>query len=548
MKPFKILLLTSIGILITACGGSGGSSSEPMPEPVPEGVSPVISNLNIVTPVSATINEGKGSTYIGGTFDFVDPDGDVVTVRLTTSSGADISTNITPGATSGTLEAFYEVSTVLAGSYNYNIWVEDSQGNDSNVFSGTYTVTEDLDVSFGQEGIVIFDDAASGFDEEALGSVLQSDGKIVVVGRQYNGLNDDVLVQRYTTDGSLDTNFANNGTLVYNSGDHEIAYDVALQNDGKIILVGYIREFGAGEKNILIIRLNTDGTYDTTFGGDGIVTTNVSEYGEYGYAIAIQGDGKIIIAGEVSIGGADVQALIARYNSDGTIDNTFGSAGITTYDGIGWDIAYGVTVQPDGKIVTTGSTSEEAYPGVALTDLLLLRLNTDGTPDDTFGTNGVVTYNSIYESGRAVRIQNDGKIIVAGTRWSYSSIENAALLIRYNSDGSMDTTFAENGVLIYKKEYGFPSIAGHAISLLDNGEIVMAGFVNTDGFVIRVTNDGIYDNTLSIDGISAVVSGGYAQLKSVLVQSDGKIVVAGNSTLHDNYSDKALFLARLTGD
>lgn len=547
MKPFKILLLTSIGILITACGGGGGSS-EPVPEPVPEGVSPVISNLNIVTPVSATINEGKGSTYIGGTFDFVDPDGDVVTVRLTTSSGADISTNITPGATSGTLEAFYEVSTVVAGSYNYNLWVEDSQGNDSNVFSGTYTVTEDLDVSFGQEGIVIFDDAPSGFDEEALGSVLQSDGKIVVVGRQYNGLNDDVLVQRYTTDGSLDTNFANNGTLVYNSGDHEIAYDVALQNDGKIILVGYIREFGAGEKNILLIRLNTDGTYDTTFGGDGIVTTNVSEYGEYGYAIAIQGDGKIVIAGEVSIGGTDVQALIARYNSDGTIDNTFGSAGITTYDGIGWDIAYGVTVQSDGKIVTTGSTSEEAYPGVALTDLLLLRLNTDGTPDDTFGTNGVVTYNSIYESGRAVRIQNDGKIIVAGTRWSYSSIENAALLIRYNSDGSMDTTFAENGVLIYKKEYGFPSIAGHSISLLDNGEIVMAGFVNTDGFVIRVTNDGIYDNTLSIDGISAVVSGGYAQLKSVLVQSDGKIVVAGNSTFHDNYSDKALFLARLTGD
>jgi len=546
MKQITAILLVSItAMFINACGGGGGSSE---PVPVEEGVSPVISNLNIVTPVSATINEGKGSTYIGGTFDFVDPDGDVVTVRLTTSNGADVSTNITPGATSGTLEAFYEVPTVVAGSYDYNLWVEDSQGNNSNIFSGTYTVTEDLDVSFGQEGIVIFDDAPSGFDEEALGSVLQSDGKIVVVGKQYNGINDDVLIQRYTADGSLDTGFANNGTLVFDSGDHEIAYDVALQNDAKIILVGYIDEFDAGNENILIIRLDTDGTYDSTFGGDGIVTTNVSEYGEYGYAIALHSDGKIVIAGEVSIGGTDVQALIARYNSDGTLDNTFGTGGLTTFDGIGWDIAYDVTIQPDGKIIMTGSTSEAAYPDVALTDLLLLRLSTNGTLDDTFGINGAVTYDSIYESGRAVRVQNDGKIVVAGTRWSYSSIENAALLIRYNSDGSMDNTFGENGVLIYKKEFGFPSISGQDISLMDNGNIVMAGHVNTDGFVIRVTNDGIYDDTLSIDGISAVVSGGYAQLKSVMVQSDGKIIVAGNSTFHDNYSDQALFLARLTGD
>lgn len=540
MKRMEFLYIIIFSFMFAACGGGGSSET-------PTSNAPVISNLNIVTPMSATLNEGNGLTYMSGTFEFEDSDADIAMMRLSVSNVGDVTTPFYPGTISGAVEILYEIPTVQAGQFDYNLWIVDSKGNESNSFSGTFYVTEDLDTAFGQNGLVLYDDAPSGFDEEAFGSVLQEDGKIVVVGREYNGLNDDVLVQRYLPDGVLDHAFADNGTLIFDSGNHEIAYGVVLHSDGKILLTGYINEYGSGNDNLLLIRLNTDGTYDTTFGINGIVTTNLSEYGEYSHAIALQNDGKMVIAGEVSVGGTDVQAFVARYENNGSLDNTFGTAGVSTYDGIGWDIAYGVTVQPDGKIVMTGSTSESAYPDVALTDLLLLRLNPDGTNDITFGTNGVVTYNSIYESGRAVDLQSDGKIVVVGNRWSYKSIDNAALLLRYNTNGTLDNAFGQNGGVIYKKEYGYPSISGNALSLMNNGKIVMAGYVNTDGFVVRVDSNGSYDDTLSIDGISAVVSGGLAQAKSVLVQNDGKIIVVGNSTYHDSFSDQAILLARLTG-
>lgn len=540
IKRMEFLYLIIFSFMFAACGGGGGSET-------PTGSAPVISNLNIVTPLSATLNEGRGSTYIRGTFDFEDADTDIDVIKLAISNVGDVTTTFLPGIVSGTAEVFYEIPTIQAGQFDYDLWIVDRKGNESNIFSGSFYVTEDLDTSFGQNGLALYDDAPSGFDEEAFGSALQEDGKIVIVGRQYNGINDDVLVQRYLPDGILDPAFADNGTLIFDSGNHEIAYSVVLQSDGKILLSGYINEYGSGNENLLLIRLNTDGTYDTSFGVDGIVTTNLSDYGEYSYAMALQNDGKMVIAGEVSVGGTDIQAFVARYDSNGSLDNTFGTAGITTYDGIGWDIAYGVVVQSDGKIVMTGSTSEAGYPDVALTDLLLLRLNPDGTKDITFGTNGVVTYDSIYESGRAVDIQSDGKIVVVGNRWSYASINNAALLLRYNTNGTLDNTFGQNGCVIYKKEDGPTDLSGNALSLMNDGKIVMAGYVNTDGFVVRVNSNGTYDDTLSIDGISAIVSGGFAQAKSVLVQNDGKIIVVGNSTLHDSYSDQAVLLARLTG-
>ena len=534
MKRITYLLVLS---LLIGCGGGGGEGGG---DPKKQSVAPVISGLNYV-PVSATVNEGRGDAYIRGVINFVDPEGDVVELWLSTSNGGSQVIYLpSVGATTGSIEGLFYVPTAQVGSFDFNVWVVDGHGNKSNVLSGKFTITQDLDTSFGQGGIVIDDDALSGFNEEAIGVVLQTDGKIVVAVSAFNGLSDDVLIKRYNADGSPDTNFAASGTFTFDSGGPEVANAVAMQLDGKIVVVGTIHH------NVLVMRLNSDGTLDNTFGTNGVAITDFSNYGENGYAVAIQSDGKLVIAGDIGIGGTDSQALLLRYNRNGTLDSTFGTNGFVTYDGIGWTIAYGVSIQQDNKIVVTGNTSETSST-LALTDLLVLRYNSDGTVDTAFGTNGVVTYNSIYESGRAVLVQNDGRIVVGGTRWDYASINDAALIIRLNSDGTLDSAFGQDGVFIYKKEYGFPSIAGKALAMSSDGKIVLVGFINTDLLVIRVTSDGSYDTTFSADGISYVSSGGYAKGSGVVLQSDGSIIAVGNSTFHDQYSDEAVFLSKLTG-
>jgi len=520
-------------------GGGGGN------------IAPVLTDLKL-NPVSATVNEGLGTADCVFQVDFEDPDGDVIYLQFTTSNGDDEALYLQGGATSVRIEHSFEVSTVIDDSlldylFNFDIWVVDSRGNKSNVLSDTFSITEDLDITFGQNGIVIYDDAANGLDEEALGMALQDDGKIVVVGRKFNGSTDDVLVQRYSAIGALDSSFAVNGTFLFDSGESETAYALAMQPDGKIVVAGYIHETNAGNENILVMRLNVDGTLDSSFGTNGIATTDVSVDGEYGYAVTIQADGKIVVAGEVAIDGTNVEALVLRYNPDGSIDGTFGSSGIFRYSDSagGWDQAYGVALQTDGKVVVTGATSTQG--AVALTNVLVLRLNTDGTLDNTFGNGGVVHYKDIYESGRSVLVQSDGQIVIGASRWDYNSINNAALIIRLNSDGTLDSDFGQGGVVTYKKEYGFPSISANAVALTDDGNIVLVGHANYDTLVIRVTSNGSYDTTLSVDGISSIASGGYGQGKGVVLLNDGSIIVAGNSTFHDQYSDQAVFLAKLTG-
>jgi uncharacterized delta-60 repeat protein len=531
-------------LMLHGCGGGGGGGGTGVTPN--KGTAPVISDLYF-NPVSFTVNENIRTGIMVVEIAFNDPDGDLNRVRFTTSNGDDLTFILQGGSTSGTIRGEFGVATTQIGLADFDVWVVDSNNNDSNVLSGTFSITQDLDITFGQNGIVIDDDAVSGMPEDAHGVALQADGKIVVVGYLYNGWNNDVRVQRYNSDGLLDSTFATNGSFIFDSDNHEIAYAVAMQPDGKIVVVGYIREFNAGNENVLVMRLNADGTLDTTFGANGIVTTNVSDYGEYGYAVTIQPDGKLVVAGEVSIGGTDVQALVLRYNSDGGLDGTFGNSGIFQYSdpADGWDKAYGVTLQADGKVVVTGSTSTQS--ALALTDLLVLRLNTDGTLDNTFGNGGVVLYDDIYESGRAVLVLSDGRIVVGGTRWDYVEINDAALILRLNGDGTLDNTFGQDGVVIFTKEYCCPTIAGQALAISGDGKIVLVGKVNTDILVIRVISDGSYDTTFSVDGISAITSGGYAMGNDVVLQSDGSIIAVGNSTFHDQHSDEAVFLAKLTG-
>lgn len=523
-----------------AGGGGGGSASE-------------ISNFSY-SPSSAIEGSGGGTIPVTGTFDFVDSDGNVSTLTLSIFDSNDnlLDSSTDPiegisGLTSGTIEGVYDINTSVVGDYTFEIYITDATNLSSNILSGMFTVihddTQDLDTTFGNGGIALYESTLDYADEEGRSIAIQTDGKILVAGYTYNGFNNDVLILKYNSDGTLDNTFGTNGVVLFDVGRHEEAYAISLQADGKIVLVGYSWEM---DKNVLVLRYNSDGTLDPTFGTNGVVTTDV-EHHDYGYALALQPDGKIVVAGETSIP-TDRYAMVLRYNSDGTLDATFGTNGVIIYDGIGEDIAYGVSLQSDGKIVVTGSTSE-AYPRISFTHTLILRYNSDGTFDNSFGTNGVVIYENVYEAGKAVKIQPDGKILVGGSIFDpYNCENNAVLMLRLIDDGSLDNTFGINGVAIYKRDQ-CDSIYGNSFTLQPDGKIVVVGGSNSNIMVLRYNIDGTLDTSFSGDGVGMYSSGDIAitQGHGVALQTDGKIVVTGSSSLHDNYSDQAVLTIRIIG-
>ncbi len=323
-------------------------------------------------------------------------------------------------------------------------------------------------------------------DDGANGVAIQSDGKIVAAGTagntdfalaRYN--TDGTLDTTFGTGGRV-TTYSSANTPISSA----IASAVAIQTDGKIVAAGYAynsdQHIDANQYDFVLARFNTDGTLDTTFGAGGIVVTAFGEGTDYDYAnaVAIQTDGKIIAAGATgprsNYGGTNDKFALVRYNTDGTLDTSFGAGGkVTTTIGLYSD-AYAIAIQSDGKIVATGY----AYKGDYYADFALARYNTDGTLDTTFGTDGAVTTaisaNSNVDNARAVAIQTDGKIVAAGIDSSYYFA-----LVRYNTDGTLDTTFGTGGMATttnYDKAY--------AVAIQSDGNIVAAGLSNDGDFVV----------------------------------------------------------------
>jgi uncharacterized delta-60 repeat protein len=407
----------------------------------------------------------------------------------------------------------------------------------------------DLDLTFGTNGYVLYESPTDYINDEGYAIALQTDGKIVVAGLTV-GLNNDVLVLRYNSDGSPDQTFGTQGVVIYDSSNSDEGYGVVIQKDGKIVVAGYSYIFEDYRlQDVLVLRYNSDGSPDQTFGVNGVVTTNI-EGSDYGNAVALQPDGKIVIVGKTS-SASDTYALVIRYNTDGTLDNTFGENGIVTYNGTagGWDTLADVAIQPDGKIIATGETSPANF--LALTDVLVLRYNSDGTPDVAFGANGVVTYDSphhYFEQGSSISLQKDGRIFISGGIWDYSSYNNAVLALRYDGDGNPDSTFGTGGVATYNR--GEPDFMyGNTGALLRDGRVFVAGYLNADALIVLFKNNGELDSVFSGDGIGTysyneyAIAHGYA----MAIQTDGKIVLAGTSSYHDNYSDFAVLLMRVIG-
>jgi uncharacterized delta-60 repeat protein len=374
-----------------------------------------------------------------------------------------------------------------------------------------------IDSTFGVHGIVTTPIRYPG-DDHGNSVALQIDGKIVVTGYSMdNNYKYDFATIRYNTNGTLDNYFGTMGKVITdfgNIGDDDIANSVAIQLNGKIV-VG-----GSSSGDFALIRYNSDGSVDNSFGINGKVTTDFLGNGDVANSLAIQTDGKIIVAG-FSLDSNNVSKFsLARYNINGTLDNSFGSSG-KIIESFGNDNcgSNSLIIQSDNKIVLAGYFSG---------DFAISRFNMDGSIDNLFGTNGkiITDFYGNEDIGRCVAIQPDGRIIVTG-----NSSTNIAL-IRYNIDGTLDNSFGISGKIITNINN---NEVANSIALQTDGKIIITGGVHYDStsfdlIVLRYNLNGILDSSFGTNGKAITFIGNGDDLgNSVVIQNDGKIIVAGVS-------------------
>src|SRR5438093_4060762 len=302
--------------------------------------------------------------------------------------------------------------------------------------------------------LVAFSHTAIAADSSAYGQSVpaQRDGKIVVAGC-FAASNNDFAVVRYNANGTLDTSFNETGKAAADFGADGYGRSVAMHGDGRIVVTGYTTKSYESKKECALACFKANGSLDTSFNGTGKVTTNFGGDGNAeGRSVTVQTDGKIVVAGYATAGGVEKFAL-ARYNADGTLDTSFGETGcVLTAIGISGSNATGVALQKDGKIVVAGYAVKNSGTGY---DFACVRYNTDGKVDQSFGDGGKIM--TVVGQGdgeaNAVAVQSDGKIIVAGS--AYVIVAGSAhvgdsefAVVRYDASGKLDMSFNAAGSVL----------------------------------------------------------------------------------------------------
>ncbi|MBL0012709.1 MAG: T9SS type A sorting domain-containing protein [Flavobacterium sp.] len=414
-------------------------------------------------------------------------------------------------------------------------------------FSQLSSQTLSLDSSFGNNGQVV-----NSFDvgnDVSTVTVIQDDGKILVCGLKTYSLAGNVYLARYNENGSLDLNFGNNGIvysqIVTESGGNRI---MKLLPNGKILVTGSKSiSNNLNFYDFAIAQYNSNGSIDTTFGTNGIVITDINGNGNEANGIDVQSDGKIIVAGNTYINGIvslDVFTTLVRYFPDGTIDTSFGIDGKVMLNLLAsnsqqylWDIK----IRNDDTIllgVTTSALETTDY----FRNIALLKVNNDGSPDLTFGTNGAVITDFGGQDLLYAIDEYQDNIFVAG----YSRFPDYKMILsKYLSNGTLDTTFGTEGKVITNKDASSLNDGLYSMKIQGNGKILCSGwtgsFVNMDALLIQFNADGSIDNDFNQIGFTTTDFDGINNSNfSLATQSDGKIVCSGKRGDYLSYDSTLL--------
>ncbi|WP_266160133.1 delta-60 repeat domain-containing protein [Dyella silvatica] len=377
-----------------------------------------------------------------------------------------------------------------------------------------------LDPTFGSAGTT---STAFDYYGSAARVVIQPDGRIVTAGQDALGA---FTLARYTTSGALDTSFNGTGkiTTTPSSSCSGQARALALQADGKIVVAGTSCPNFNSTRNFTIYRYNTDGSLDSTFGSSGKATVNFSAGASEAYAVAVQGS-SIWVAGY-----AGSNFALARLTSSGTLDYSFGSGSGTVTSAVGTSSASAssLVIQADGKPVLAG------YASSGGTVFALTRYTTNGALDTTFGVGGKVltnvagTFTGNFAFATSLAIQSDGNIVAAGYANSTNTSYYRFAAVRYTSTGALDSTFGSGtGKVI--TAIGSNDAIGNDVAIDANGGIIIGGYSSAGSQRQLTLNryDQFGNQDYSFGPVATTVGSANAAIEGIAIQADGKIVVAG---------------------
>ncbi|WP_018615322.1 hypothetical protein [Segetibacter koreensis] len=444
----------------------------------------IAKDAKILVAMGADLPDNPHTNFMFARFNY---DG---TLDNTFGTDGKVSTDFLSNADAANSLAIQKDGKIVAIGTAYNP-TDTAYNINSDLALARYLANGTLDTTFGNNGKLISYYPTGIFTIKILAN--QKDGKLVVAGNSQTPHSEysDFALARYNFDGSLDSSFGKGGKVVTDiGGDGNVTY-AAIQEDGKIVVVGSRNPNTQTGADIALVRYNPDGSLDSSFGITGKVLTDFG-YTDIAFAIAIQGDGKLIVAGYT---GYEGKFTLVRYNKDGSLDNTFGNNGkvITDFGG-GSSSATSIAIQDDGKLVVGGNVYFDSTYG----DFVLARYNPDGSLDKAFGNGGksVTDFGVSNDGAFSLAIQTNGKIVQGGYVYDFRSHNYSYALASYNTDGSLDRTFGKDGKLITELagKVGFIK-ATNSLALQNDGKMTVAGISNKAVTLARYNPNGSLDSS-----------------------------------------------------